>query len=261
MYGIEGKVAIVTGGASGLGAGLDTAFVRAGVRVVVADILQERGQALQDSLGEHCLFVETDLRDDAAIDRLLARTQARFGGLDFVVNVACSYAEDGLRSSRAQWQSVFDINLFGHALLIQKAVPLLKASPSASVVNFSSASGRIAQMGRWVYPATKAALEQLTRSAALELAADGIRVNAILPGVIAKEAGDYPSAEVAQRVADLAARSNIAGRLQQPDEVAQAALFLCSAHARFMTGSCLTVDGGCTALGPLGKERHIPRRP
>lgn len=260
MQGIDGKVAVVTGGARGLGAGLARSFVQAGARVVVADVQADLGQALQRELGSACEFLSTDLRSDEQIDRLLAGAQARFGGVDFLLNVACSYAEDGLRSSREDWRTVFDVNLFGHAMLIQKAVPLLQRSSSASVVNFSSTSGRIAQLGRWVYPATKAATEQMTRSAALELAPLGIRVNALLPGIIGKPPHEYASAEAAARIEGLAQRSNMLSRIQQPEEVAAAALFLCSTHARFMTGTCLVVDGGCTALGPLGKELHVPRR-
>jgi NAD(P)-dependent dehydrogenase (short-subunit alcohol dehydrogenase family) len=258
--GLNGKVAIVTGGASGLGATLCRAFAAAGTRVVIADIMQPQAQRLQEEIGPASAAVKTDLRSDEDIDRLVAATERQFGGLDFVVNLACSYAEAGVQSSRQQWQAVFDINLFGHALLIQKAVPLLKRSASASVVNFSSASGRIAQMSRWVYPATKAAIEQMTRSAALELAEHGIRVNSLIPGMIAKQPHEYASLEAAERIGALAARSNVLSRLQQPGEVAETVLFLCSSHARFMTGSTLVADGGYTTLGPLGRERHVPQR-
>ncbi len=257
MDGIEGKVAIVTGGASGLGAGLARAFVSAGVKVVVADVLGTAGERLQAELGGGCLFQATDLRSDDQLDALLDRVRAHFGGLDFLLNAACSYAENGLRSSRTEWQAVFDVNLFGHAVLMQKAVPLLAASTGASVVNLSSASAHIAQMGRWAYPASKAAIEQLTRSAALELAPHGIRVNALLPGIVGRPDG---APEAAERIQEMARQSTMLGRVQEADDVAQAALFLCSRHARFMTGSCLAVDGGYTALGPQGKALHLPRR-
>jgi NAD(P)-dependent dehydrogenase (short-subunit alcohol dehydrogenase family) len=257
--GIAGSVAIITGGASGLGAGLARRFLREGAFVVAADIQDEAGKRLASDLGENSLFVKTDLRADEQLDELLNRTQARFGRIDFLINVACSYAEDGLRSSRDDWHAVFDVNLFGHAVLIQKAVPYLSKSKGASVVNLSSASAHIAQMGRWVYPATKAAIEQMTRSAALELAQFGIRVNALLPGMVAKSDPNQP-ADTARKIADMAQRSNMLGRPQEADEVGEAALFLCSSHARFITGSCLVADGGYTALGPLGREVHIPRR-
>jgi NAD(P)-dependent dehydrogenase (short-subunit alcohol dehydrogenase family) len=258
VEGIAGSVAIVTGGASGLGAGIVRRFAREGARVAIADIEEDAGTRLAAELGDQALFVRADLKSDDDLDELLARTQARFGRLDFLINVACSYAEDGLRSSRADWQSVFDVNLFGHAVLIGKALPLLRNSKGASVVNLSSASAHIAQMGRWVYPATKAAIEQMTRSAALELAQFGIRVNALLPGMVARP--DAGPAGAASKASAMAQRSNMLGRPQDADEAAEAALFLCSSHARFITGSCLVADGGYTALGPLGKEVHIPRR-
>ena len=260
MDGITTAVALVTGAATGLGAGVARYFVELGASVVIADVQDAAGQALANELGPRALFVRTDLSQDAPLDALLDRARAEFGGLDFLINVACSYAEDGLGSSREQWRALFDVNVFGHALLIQKAVPLLRASQRASIVNVTSASAHIAQMGRWAYPASKAAIEQLTRSAALELAQDGIRVNSLLPGMVSK--GDqYPSEQAATRNAEMAARSNMLGRLQEPREVAQAIAFLCSSDARFMTGSCLVVDGGYTSLGPMGKEVHIPRRP
>ena len=260
MKGLNGKVALITGGASGVGAGLSRRFSQEGVKVVVADILEPEGARLQQEIGSGLLFVKCDLRNDEQIDHLLSETERTFGGLDFLVNAACSYAENGLKSSREQWHTIFDINVFGHALLIQKSVRLLKASNSPAIVNFSSNSGRLAQMGRWVYPATKAATEQMTRSAALELAEHKIRVNALLPGVIGKQDHEYASAESAKKIADVARRSNILSRLQDPDEVAEAVLFLCSAHSQFMTGTTLVADGGCTTLGPLGKEKHVPRR-
>jgi NAD(P)-dependent dehydrogenase (short-subunit alcohol dehydrogenase family) len=260
VEGTAGKVAIITGGATGLGAGLVRAFQSSGVLVAFADIKEAQGRELETELGSNVMFVRADIRSDADLDRLLHRTHERFGAVDFLVNVACSYAEDGLMSSRSAWQAVFDVNLFGHAVLIQKAVPYLARSGAGSIVNISSASAHIAQMGRWVYPASKAAIEQMTRSAALELAERGIRVNALLPGMIARQPDAYATPEAKTKSTQMGQRANMLGRLQEPGEVAQAALFLCSSHARYITGSCLVADAGYTALGPLGKELHIPKR-
>lgn len=261
MKGIAGKVAIVTGGASGLGAGLVRVFVQAGLKVVIADVLDQPAGRLVHELGQACLFHHTDLCSDADLQSLVDAAAGRFGGIDFLVNVACSYAEHGVHTDRAGWHAVFDVNLIGHVMLMQKALPWLRKSAAPSIVNFSSASGHIAQGGRWVYPATKAAIEQLTRSAALDLAQDGIRVNAVLPGMIGKPPEEYASEEAARRIAGLAERFSMFSRLQTPEEVGEAVLFLCSHHARFITGSCLAADGGYTALGPQGKEVHVPRRP
>src|SRR5690606_20427749 len=129
------RVAVVTGGASGLGAGLSRRFSAEGMTVVVADILEDAGMTLQRELGQACLFLKTDLRSDEDIDRLVAQLDDRFGHVDFLLNVACSYDEGGLHSTRQQWRAVFDINLFGHAMLIQKCLPLLKRSTGPSIVN------------------------------------------------------------------------------------------------------------------------------
>jgi NAD(P)-dependent dehydrogenase (short-subunit alcohol dehydrogenase family) len=260
MLGINEKVAIVTGGASGLGAGIVRSMVAAGVCVVVADILGKEGALLENELGRNCLFHRTDLTVDSDLDSLLQKCVDRFGGVDFLVNVACSYIDKGVESQRREWHAGFDVNVIGHVMLLQRALPYLKKSSSPSVVNFTSASGHIAQAQRWVYPATKAAIEQVTRSAALDLAEFGIRVNSVLPGLTAKYEQNSAPAEAKRRIESLASRLHMIARPGAPQEVADAVLFLCSDHAKFMTGSCLTVDGGYTSLGPQGREVHVPSR-
>ena len=258
MKGIESRVAIVTGGASGIGAGVARAFAEAGAKVVIADILEAEGAALAAELGPACRFVATDLRRDEDIGRLVDTTAQAFGGIDFVVNVACTYADRGVESTRAEWMNGFGVNLFGHILLVQRARSWLARSPCASVVNFSSGSANFALSGRWVYPATKAAIEQVTRSQAMDLAADGIRVNAVQPAWTAKASLATGPAEARERYESLAARLHMLGRAGRASEVADAVLFLCSAHAGFVTGSCLRVDGGHTAMGPQGRDRVLP---
>lgn len=258
MRGIEGRVAIVTGGASGIGAGVARAFVAAGAKVVVADILVDAGLALAEELGPGCRFVATDLRIESDVAGLAGAAAQAFGGIDFVVCVACTYADRGAASTRAEWMNGFEVNLFGHIRLVQHARAWLARSPCASVVNFSSGSASFALPGRWIYPATKAAIEQVTRSQAMDLAADGIRVNAVQPAWTAKAslAGGPPAAR--ERYEALAARLHMSGRAGTAAEVADAVLFLCSAHAGFVTGGCLRVDGGHTAMGPQGRDRVLP---
>ena len=258
LRGVAGRVAIVTGGASGIGAGVARAFAAAGAKVVIADILEAEGAALAAESGPGCRFVATDLRRDEDIERLVETTAAAFGGIDFVVNVACTYADRGAESTRAEWMNGFGVNLFGHILLVQRARPWLARSPCASVVNFSSGSANFALAGRWVYPATKAAIEQVTRSQAMDLAADGIRVNAVQPAWTAKAALAAGPADARERYEALAARLHMLGRAGRASEVADAVLFLCSAHAGFVTGSVLRVDGGHTAMGPQGRDRVLP---
>ncbi|MEO8203644.1 MAG: SDR family oxidoreductase [Betaproteobacteria bacterium] len=258
MKGIEGRVAVVTGGAGGIGAGVARAFAAAGARVVIGDVLEEDGTALADELGAGCRFVATDLRRDNDIGRLVDTTAETFGGIDFVICVACTYADRGAESSRAEWMNGFEVNLFGHIALVQRARGWLARSPCASVVNFSSGSANFALPGRWIYPATKAAIEQVTRSQAMDLAVEGIRVNAVQPAWTAKASLESAPPEARERYNAIAERLHMLGRAGRASEVADAVLFLCTAHAGFITGTCLRVDGGHTAMGPQGRDRVLP---
>ncbi len=258
MEGIAGKVAIVTGGASGIGAGVARAFAAAGAKVVIGDILEEAGAALAAESESDCRFVAADLRREVDIGKLVDTAVQAFGGIDFIVCVACTYADRGVESGRAEWMNGFDVNLFGHIMLVQRARPYLARSSSPSVVNFSSGSANFALSGRWIYPATKAAIEQVTRSQAMDLAADGIRVNAVQPAWTAKATLASGPAEARERYNALAGRLHMLRRAGSASEVADAVLFLCSSHAGFVTGSCLRVDGGHTAMGPQGLDRVLP---
>jgi NAD(P)-dependent dehydrogenase (short-subunit alcohol dehydrogenase family) len=258
MEGIRDKVAVVTGGASGIGAGVARAFAAAGARVVIGDILEDAGRALAEELGPGCRFVPADLRVDADVSLLVETAAQAFGGIDFVVCVACTYADRGADSNRAEWINGFEVNLFGHIQLVNLARPWLARSPSPSVVNFSSGSANFALPGRWIYPASKAAIEQVTRSQAMDLAADGIRVNAVQPAWTAKASLDSGPPEARERYNALASPLHMLGRAGRAEEVADAVLFLCSSHAGFITGSCLRVDGGHTAMGPQRRDRVLP---
>lgn len=256
MTDMSGSVALVTGGANSLGAGIVRAFFSAGASVVIADIDSGAGQALAATLmatavtGQGAKFFQTDITDDAQLQALVDGISQTFGRLDFLVNNACVYADAGLASSRAQWLASLNVNLVSGALLVQSARPLLAASPNASIVNLSSIAGKIAQRGRALYPACKAALFQLTRSEAIDLAADGIRVNAVSPAwtwgdAMARQVkGDRP---FANRVAR---RLHPAGRVGEIEDVASAVMFLCAPSSKFITGIDLPVDGGYSMLGP-----------
>jgi NAD(P)-dependent dehydrogenase (short-subunit alcohol dehydrogenase family) len=259
MKGIEGRVAIVTGSASGIGVGLAQAFHEHGASVTCVDI-QESGRALVDRYGDRGVFVHGDLREDDDIARIVDTTIEKFGGIDFIINAAATYADEGAHSTRAEWLNGFNSNLIGHIMLVQRALPFLEKSAVASVVNFTSESARVGLAGRWIYPATKAAIEQVTRSQALDLAPFGVRVNSVMPGWTRKPFHDTAPKEVADRYQQLSARLHMLGRMGTVDEVAQAVIFLCSEHAGFITGSCLHVDGGHSALGPQGLEVHLPSK-
>jgi len=254
MRGLEGKVAIVPGGATRIGAAIVSAFRSAGTKVMVADIDTEAGAALvADGIG----FQATDLRDDAQIAALVAKTVAKFGRIDFLVNVACSYLDEGRDSTRAQWLESLDVNIVGSVMLMQAAHAELARNRGA-IVNFGSISSRVAQTGRWLYPVSKAAILQLTRNQAMDLAPDGIRVNAVSPGWTWSNIMDQLTGGDRAKTDRVAAPFHLLRRTADPEEVAAAVLFLCSDEAGFITGTDIRVDGGYTAMGPERADPAIP---
>lgn len=251
MRGLAGKVAIVPGGCTKIGRAVVDAFVAAGTKVMVADIAEGRGFA--DGVAfQHC-----DLRDDAQIAALVQATKERFGRIDFLVNVACSYLDNGAASTRAEWLESLDVNVVGSVMLMQAAEAEL-AKNRGAIVNFGSISSRVAQTGRWLYPVSKAAILQLTRNQAMDLAPKGIRVNAVSPGWTWSNIMDQLTNGNRAKTDSVAAPFHLLGRVANPEEVASAVLFLCSDEASFITGTDIRVDGGYTAMGPERAEPAIP---
>lgn len=254
MRGLKDKVAIVPGGATKIGAAIVAAFREAGTKVMIADINEEAGRGLQ---GDGIAFQRTDLRNDDDIKALVAATKEQFGRIDFLVNVACSYLDNGADSPRAEWLEALDVNVVGSVMLMQAARPELARNRGA-IVNFGSISGRVAQTGRWLYPVSKAALLQLTRNQAMDLAPEGIRVNAVSPGWTWSNIMDELTGGDREKTDRVAAPFHLLGRTGNPGEVASAVLFLCSDEASFITGTDIRVDGGYTAMGPERAEPAIP---
>ncbi|GAB1365007.1 SDR family oxidoreductase [Rhodobacter sp.] len=253
MRGLTGKVAIVPGGSTKIGQAVVKAFQAAGARVMIADI-DESGAALA---AEGVAFLRTDITDDAQVAALVAETKKAFGRIDFLVNVACTYLDNGAETTRADWLHALDVNIVGSVMLMQAARAEL-AKNKGAIVNFGSISSRVAQTGRWVYPVSKAAILQLTRNQAMDLAGDGIRVNAVSPGWTWSNIMDQLTQGNREKTDRVAAPFHLLGRVGDPEEVASTVLFLCSDEASFITGTDICVDGGYTAMGP---EQAVPAIP
>lgn len=177
--GLAGKTAIVTGSTQGLGADIARGLAAAGANVVLVGRNAPAGQALADELRERALYCETDIGQDAQIERCIQAALATFGRIDILVNNACQYADQGLASSREQWHATLDTNLVSAAIFTQLVAPRLPRG--GVVVNMGSTGGKFGAAGRAIYPASKAALLQITKNFAVELAPAGVRVLAVSP--------------------------------------------------------------------------------
>jgi NAD(P)-dependent dehydrogenase (short-subunit alcohol dehydrogenase family) len=254
---LSSKTAIVTGGATLFGTGVVAELVAAGARVVVADIDEAGGAAVAGAF-DQTAFVPTDITSDESIERCVATTVDRFGALDILVNLACSYGDDGADTDRATWLRTLDVNLVGAVRFAAAAHPHL-ASARGAIVNLSSVSAKVAQTGRWVYPASKAAIAQVTRSMAMDYAPDGIRVNSVSPGWTWSKIMDDLSGGDRAHTDSVAAPFHLLSRVGDPAEVGRVIVFLASAAASFVTGADWAVDGGYSALGPEQVLSAIPQ--
>jgi hypothetical protein len=221
-----------------------------GANIVLADIAEEEGERVAEELGQDVFFQRTDITDDEQIDACIVATTQRFGGVDYLINVACTYLDNGIDSTRDEWLTALNVNLVGAAIFVQKIVPRMRERGGGAIVNFGSISGKRAQPGRMLYAVSKAAIIGMTRNQALNLAADNIRVNSVSPGwtwsnVIRDLSGDNRAN--ADRVAG---PLHLIGRLVEPDEVGATVAYLCSDDASGITGTDIAVDGGYTAIGP-----------
>jgi NAD(P)-dependent dehydrogenase (short-subunit alcohol dehydrogenase family) len=246
---LSGMVSIITGAASLIGVATIERLVARGASVLATDVPANADRI--DGLGRSSVvrFEGGDLADEAHLRHIVAVAERTFGGVDHLVNVAARFDDPKLAATQDDWRMSFDVNVIAAARLISLARESMVARGGGAVVNVASISGLRAQPDRLVYPVTKAALLGLTRNCAMLLAAEGIRVNAVVPGWTWSRniARRYGSRE---RADQFAAEFQALGRLASPDEIAEAILFLLSRRSSFTTGAELSVDGGYSAMGP-----------
>jgi NAD(P)-dependent dehydrogenase (short-subunit alcohol dehydrogenase family) len=250
---LDGKVAIVTGGANGLGRATAEVFVEEGAKVVIADVDAEHGEDLAAKLGGMAAFKRTDVASANEIQELVDFAVARFGGLHVMFNNAGISGTMGLRfldDELKDFHRVMDVNLFGVMVGSQRAARHMVKHGGGSIINTASIAGINAGGGVMTYRASKAAVIHFTRSLAIDLADHGIRVNCIAPGLIPTGIASFDRTPVRQVIQPLK-------REGQPRDVANAALFLASERSAQTTGMVLPVDGGITVGAPTHRVMEI----
>jgi NAD(P)-dependent dehydrogenase (short-subunit alcohol dehydrogenase family) len=246
---LAGKVAVVTGGASGLGEATVRRFVEEGARVVVADLQVERGQALVDSVGESSTFIRCDVTQEADVEAAVQRAVATWGRLDVMFNNAGIVGAVGpiAETDSADWLTTIDVLLHSVFYGCKHAAKVMQEQGSGSIINTSSAAGLMGGLGPHAYTAAKSAVVGLTKSVASELGVHGVRCNAIAPGTIPTP---LTRAAAGGGEAIGAATKEVLGTGGgTPLDIANAALYLASDEAQFLNGHTLVVDGGRTING------------
>jgi meso-butanediol dehydrogenase/(S,S)-butanediol dehydrogenase/diacetyl reductase len=245
----DGRVALVTGGASGIGAATARQLAREGARVAIGDVNTAAGQALAKEIaggGDGAWFRTTDVRDRAQVEALVGETVERFGRLDVLFNNAGS-AVGGQAPDVAPeaWHDLFALNVHAIFYACRAAIPQMKRQGGGAIVNTASISGLGADYGIGPYNATKGAVVNYTRSLAIDHARDGIRVNAVCPGPV--ETPLTASLRAVPEVVEEYARLIPMGRMARADEIAAVVCFLASDDASIVTGAMIVADGGITA--------------
>jgi D-sorbitol dehydrogenase (acceptor) len=250
MNQLDGKVALVTGGARGIGRAICEAYAAAGAKVAVADLREEEARETAEAIGG--MAVTMNVSDPSSIAKGVAAVDAACGGIDILVNNAGIFNMASIdRVTVEDYRLQYDVNVGGTIFAIQAVVPIMKKRGGGVIVNFASQAGRRGEPNIVVYCSTKAAVISITQSLALELAKDNIRVNAIAPGVIDTPMWDTVDAQFAvyenkpkgQKKREVGLAVPL-GRMGDPRDVADPCVFLASDAARYITAQTLNVDGG-----------------
>ena len=246
---LENKVALISGGARGMGAVEARLFAREGARVVIGDVLEDEGRRTEAEINEsggECVFVNLDVTSEESWHSAVGQAVERFGKLDILVNNAGIYRTHNIvETTSEEWDLVMAINAKGVFLGTKAAIPALRENGGGSIVNISSVAGLVGNLMSSAYTASKGAVRLFTKSTAIQYAGEGIRCNSVHPGTIVTPMTSSMLSEDAYRE-DRINRTPL-GRLGTAEDVAYGVLFLASDEASFMTGSELVIDGGRTA--------------
>ena len=255
MARLDGKVALISGGARGQGAVEANLFAREGAKVVIGDLLEEEGKKVEAQINEsggECLFVRLDVTSQADWEHAVQATVSRFGKLNILVNnagIGTARGTDGVAATieelgEEQWDRVMDVNAKGVFLGTRSAIPEMRKAGGGSIINISSIAGIVGSRST-AYGASKGAVRLFTKATAIQYAGEGIRANSVHPGVIETAMTANMLSDAAQRESSIARHPM--GRVGRPEEVAYGVLYLASDEASFVTGSELVIDGGLTA--------------
>ncbi len=251
-YNFAGRTALITGGASGMGAAAARIFAEAGASVIIVDQNQIAAEAHARALGPNVIALAGDVSDPVFCERAVAQAIARFGRVHAVVNAAGIIArKSGLDTSDEEWLRVMAVNTNGVFFMSRAAARHMRTQGGGAVVNFGSIWGELGGKGALAYCASKGAVHQITRTFALELAREGVRFNCVCPGEV-----DTPMLRAAGRAialtdaqaAEIGERAVPMGRLAQPEEIARVAVFLCSDAASYVTGAMYYADGAYSTI-------------
>ena len=262
MAELDGKTAVITGGASGIGEATARLFVAEGARVVIADMQRERGEALAQELGEAASFAPCEVRSEAEVKAAVDLALDSWGRLDCMFNNAGFGGALGpLEAIPAEeFDLSFDVLVRGVFLGMKHAIPAMKAQGSGSIVNTGSIAGITAGRGPQVYSAAKAAVVHLSKVSAMELGEHSVRVNCVCPGYIATPLSantvGKPDSLIEERLDDYALQQPIP-RVGRPRDIAEAVLYLASDRSSFVTGQAITVDGGAATGVPWSDQKSV----
>jgi NAD(P)-dependent dehydrogenase (short-subunit alcohol dehydrogenase family) len=265
---LAGKVAIVTGGASGIGRGIVELFVREGAKVLIADVDPERGEALAARLGAAVRFKRTDVSSSDDIQALVDMTVSELGGLHIMINnagISGAFCSRFLDDELTDFHKVMGVNLLGVMVGSQRAARHMKENGGGSIVTIASSAATLAGYGVMAYRASKAAVVQFSKAIAIDLAEYGIRVNCISPSRIATDMAAFSAPDMAPHVVERVKKAIATVQMSNqplkrqgtPLDVAQAAVFLGSYRSAQITGIVLPVDGGTTAGDTVNRFEQV----